>query len=479
MVKISAGNSHSLMSSSIMRLILPSCFTFKIRLIGGLFAGLLFIATGPLQAPSTAAEVPSNSATGDGKDPLPLQDLRLFTLIFDHIRRSYVEPVSDQQLLENAIKGMLQELDPHSIYLDADAFAALQENTKGEFSGVGLEIGSEDGYIKVITPIDDSPAARAGLRAGDLIIKLDNESIRGFSLSEAADRLRGPQGSAVTLTVIRSGEDKPIDITVVRGTIKSRSVRSRLMEEDFGYLRIAQFQADTGEDFVAAIKQLRTDNPGLKGLVMDLRNNPGGILQASIEVVDALIDEGLVVYTEGRRANSGQSFSATPGDIAQGLPLVVLVNGGSASAAEIVAGALQDHQRAIIMGTASFGKGSVQTILPVGEDKGIKLTTALYFTPKGRSIQAQGIIPDVEVKPATITELDESHRFKEVNLSGHLSNNAPSGDNDEAQPGAGGREGAPADGNNRVADNQLFEAINMLKGLSIYNRANFNRGSRP
>lgn len=407
----------------------------------------------------SSASKPQATPPALEQDPLPLDDLRLFTLIFDHIRRSYVDPVSDQELLENAIKGMLQELDPHSDYLDASHFTSLKESTQGEFSGVGIEIGSDKGYIKVITPIDDTPAERAGLQAGDLIIELDGQSIRGLSISEAAKRMRGTKGTSITFTVIRQGVDKAIDITVVRDTIKTRSVRSRIIEDDFGYVRISQFQTSTGSDFIAAINKLRKKNANLKGLVLDLRNNPGGVLQASVEVVDALLDEGLIVYTEGRLNNNSQAFSATTGDITQGLPIVVLINGGSASAAEIVSGALQDHNRAIIMGTRSFGKGSVQTILPVGEAKGIKLTTARYFTPNGRSIQAKGIEPDVIIKRATITQLGEERRVKEADLEGHIGN----GSKDSIQTA----EAQERD----TSDNQLFEAINMLRGLAIFNQA--------
>lgn len=405
--------------------------------------------------------------TVTNQDPLPLEDLRLFTMIFEHVRRSYVEPVSDQELLEKAIKGMLQELDPHSNYLDSDHFSAIKETTKGEFGGVGLEIGIEDGYVKVITPIDDSPAANAGLQTGDMIIKLDNESIRGLSLTEAAKKMRGPKGTVITFTIIRQGVNKPFDVKIIRDTIKTLSVRSRMIEQDYGYVRISQFQSNTGKDFIDSISMMRENHPNLKGLVLDLRNNPGGVLQASVEVVDALINDGLIVYTKGRLDNSNQSFEATTGDVSDGLPLVVLINDGSASAAEIVAGALQDHKRAIIMGTTSFGKGSVQTILPVAKDKGIKLTTALYFTPTGRSIQAQGIVPDIEIRRATITEVEEVRQFKEANLSGHLSNNH-NGDETNAVDEKDSYE----DSENIVKDNQLYEAINMLRGLAIFNQRN-------
>jgi carboxyl-terminal processing protease len=413
----------------------------------------------PQAQPQTSEAQAKPQAAQDIKDPLPLEDLRLFTLIFDHIRRSYVEPVSDQELLENAIKGMLQELDPHSDYLDASHFSSLQESTQGQFSGVGIEIGSDKGYIKVITPIDGTPAEKAGLQAGDLIIELDNQSIRGLTISEAAKRMRGPKGTPIVFTIIRKGSDKAINITIVRDSIKTRSVRSRIIEDDFGYVRISQFQTSTGADFAAAITKLRKKNPDLKGMILDLRNNPGGVLQASVEVVDALINDGLIVYTEGRLSSNNQSFSASVGDVSNGLPIVVLINGGSASAAEIVAGALQDQQRAIIMGTRSFGKGSVQTILPVGEKKGIKLTTARYFTPKGRSIQAKGIEPDVIIKRATITQLDDDKRVKEADLHGHISN----GNSDKNTTVIRGSD-------RDTSDNQLFEAINMLKGLAIFNK---------
>lgn len=423
-----------------------------------------------LSLPAFAQENPASAAKDtDMKHPLPLEDLRLFTVIFDHIRRSYVEPVSDQELLENAVKGMLQELDPHSDYLTPSNFNTLQESTQGQFSGVGLEIGSENNYIKVISPIDGTPADKAGIQAGDLIIKLDNQSIRGFSISEAAKKMRGPKGTSILFTILRKGQANPIEITVVRDVIPTRSVNSRLLEEDYGYLRISQFQANTGRDFSAAVDKLFKKNKGIKGFVLDLRNNPGGTLQSSVDVVDALIDDGLIVYTKGRLENSNHSYSATRGDVTQGLPIVVLINGGSASAAEIVAGALQDRQRAILMGTRSFGKGSVQTVLPVGKDRGIKLTTALYFTPSGRSIQAEGIEPDVVIKRATITQLGGDSRIKESDLSGHIAN-ATNGKNKTRKV---------KDKQQGTEDNQLFEALNMLKGLAIFNQARQNANTPP
>jgi carboxyl-terminal processing protease len=417
---------------------------------------LLHTATAAQAEDTTTA----TSATNDQNAELPLKDLRLFTRIFEHIRRSYVDPISDQQLLENAIKGMLGEMDPHSAYLDAEIFENIQESTQGEFTGVGIEMTTENGFIKVITPIDDTPAQKAGILAGDIIIKIDQESIQGFSNHEAAEKIRGAAGSSVVFTIIRENNDQPIDITVTRDIIRSISVKGRVIDDAIGYIRIAQFQANTGTEFVRTVKKLRTNNDHLDGFIIDLRNNPGGVLQASVQVVDSLIHEGLVVSTKGRLENSNVEYKATDGDDTNGLPIIVLVNGGSASASEIVAGALQDHQRAVIMGTQTFGKGSVQTILPIGDKKGIKLTTALYFTPNGRSIQAKGIEPDILVEPATITAINTGTRVTEASLDKHLKNaNDEDGSNNDKNK------------NNHSGvnpkDNQLFEAINLLKGLAI------------
>ena len=399
----------------------------------------------------------ANSQEQTAQDaPLPFKDLRLFTAIFERIRNAYVEPISDEELLQSAIKGMLRDLDPHSAYLDTEAFGSLQENTQGEFSGVGLEIGTENGFVTVVTPIDDSPAFNAGIEAGDVILELDGSPIRGISVIEAAKRMRGRVGTDVTFTILRKGIEEPFDVTVTRGVIQLSSVRNRVIDEYYGYLRISQFQANTGKDFKTAIEQLYKKQPNLKGIVLDLRNNPGGVLQASVEVVDAFVDSGLIVYTEGRLSQSNQSFSATAGDMTNGLPVIVLINGGSASASEIVAGALQDSQRAVIMGTRSFGKGSVQSIMPVDDDKAIKLTTARYFTPNGRSIQAQGIEPDIVVERATITRIEQSEGLKESDLSGHLSNKSD------------GELIEQASSDIKIEDNQLFEAVNLLKGLAIY-----------
>ncbi|MEX1033350.1 MAG: S41 family peptidase [Cellvibrionaceae bacterium] len=409
-----------------------------------------------------AAPPAQNLEGRDDEGVLPLNDLRMFTKVYNHIRQGYVEDITDTELLEYAIKGMLTELDPHSSYLDSSSFEKLQVNTSGEFGGLGIEVGQEDGFVKVIAPMDGTPAAEAGVQAGDLIIKLGNKSVKGMSLNDAVDLMRGPKGSEINLTIIREGVDQPFDLTLVRDTIKVASVRSRFVEPGYAYLRIAQFQAKTGDDVVNALNKLKDQDSNLKGLILDLRNNPGGVLQASVEVADAFLDEGLIVYTEGRIRNGDQTFSATPGDAMDDLPIVVLINEGSASASEIVAGALQDHRRAVVVGTDSFGKGSVQTVIPISEDRAIKLTTALYFTPGGRSIQAQGIAPDIFVERATVTAIRSRLRTTEADLSNHLGN------------GSGGEERGSAarsadDEPDLVeTDNQLAEALNLLKGLNVF-----------
>jgi carboxyl-terminal processing protease len=358
---------------------------------------------------------------------------------------------------------MLQGLDPHSTYLDAEAFETLRSHTSGEFGGLGLEVGMEDGFIKVIAPIDDTPAFKAGMESGDLIIKLDDQQVKGMSLNEAVSLMRGEKGTSIELTIVREGLSKPFTVTIVRDIIKVRSVRSRELEPGFVYLRIAQFQAATGTETFAELEKIRAETPELKGLVLDLRNNPGGILQASVQVADAFLQEGLIVYTEGRLEQSKTSFSATPDDLIKQAPIVVLINGGSASASEIVAGALQDHGRAVIMGTRSFGKGSVQTVLPLSEKNAIKLTTARYFTPKGRSIQAQGIEPDIIVERAKITALAPGLHISEASLTGHLEN----GDSDDEQAEENNRLREEPEGKPITQDNQVYEALNLLKGIHI------------
>lgn len=391
------------------------------------------------------------------QEQLPLEDLKTFADVFNHIRLSYVEEVDDKTLLEYAIRGMLSGLDPHSAYLDEESFDDLQVHTSGEFGGLGLEVGMENGFIKVVAPIDDTPAEKAGVQSGDLIIKLDGKPVKGMSLTEAVNMMRGLKGSKIELTIVREGVRQPFDVTVVRDIIKVDSVRSRFLEPGFAYIRISQFQSKTAAEFEAALKKLQADGP-LKGLVIDLRNNPGGILQSSVEISDDLLTEGLIVYTEGRLSSAYSKYSATPDDLSNGVPIVVLINGGSASASEIVAGALQDHNRAVIMGTKSFGKGSVQTVVPISEKQAIKLTTARYFTPNGRSIQAQGIEPDIIVERARIEALPENTGITEADLKGHLGNDNESDSQSRKQQ-------AREQLFNR--DNQLYEALNLLKGLNI------------
>lgn len=391
---------------------------------------------------------------------LPLEDLQLFVQIFDQIRSAYVEEVEDSALFEKAIEGLLSGLDPHSSYLAESDYDELQESTTGEFGGLGIEVGMEGGLIKVIAPIDDTPAYRAGIQPGDLIIKIDDNAVQGMSLRQAISLMRGPKGEPITLTVLRVGLDSPLEVTIVRDIIKVRSVRSEMLEDGIGFVRIAQFQTDTGSQFRAALESLAREAAPLRGVVIDLRNNPGGLLPAAIETADALIDDGLIVYTEGRIPSANMKFRSGPGDIIRDVPIVVIINSGSASAAEILAGALQDHQRAIVIGTQSFGKGSVQTVLPLKDGKAIKLTTARYFTPNGRSIQAQGIEPDIVVAPAQIKVLDEVRGISEANLAGHLK----SGEDDQRSAPRKGDKSTPAE------DNQLYEAVNILKGIAIFRR---------
>jgi carboxyl-terminal processing protease len=400
--------------------------------------------------------------------PLPLEDLKTFTEVFSRIKSDYVEPVDDKKLLEDSIQGMLSGLDPHSSYLDAENFKDVRIETEGQFGGLGIEVTMENGFVKVVAPIEDTPAAQSGIKTGDLIIRLDDKAVKGMTLTDAVRIMRGKPGSDITLTVVREGASKPLKITITRAVIKIQSVKFRLLEPGYGYLRITQFQAGTTKNLLSAMKSLETENKGrLKGLVIDLRNNPGGVLNTAISVSDAFIDNGLIVYTEGRVVDSKLSFSATPGDIMQGAPIVVLVNGGSASASEIVAGALQDHHRAVIMGTRTFGKGSVQTILPVSNGAALKLTTARYFTPKGRSIQASGIEPDIVTEEATVTPAEARDRLREADLTRHLeSGSTPAPEKNNSKPPTESK----SDGSNKSIseDYQLQEALNLLKGIAIF-----------
>lgn len=394
---------------------------------------------------------------------LPLNELRSLTEVFGRIKQDYVEQVSDKELLDNAIRGMLAGLDPHSSYLDAEGYKDLQVGTSGEFGGLGIEVGMEDGFVKVIAPIDDTPAERAGVKAGDLIIRLDSKPVKGLTLHQAVNIMRGKVGTPIMLTIVRDGVDKPLEIKIVRDTIKVKSVKHRSLGDGFGYLRISQFQSHTGENLAEALDDLRKEHKGeLNGLVLDLRNNPGGVLNAAVEVSDAFLDKGLIVYTQGRVPDSELRFNATPKELLEGAPLVVLVNGGSASASEIVAGALQDHKRAVIIGEQTFGKGSVQTILPLQNNTALKLTTARYYTPSGRSIQAEGITPDIILEPIKVTSLEDqaAMRLKEADLAGHLVG-------DEEEAAAEGKKGEKEEVSLAQSDYQLYEALNVLKGLHI------------
>lgn len=410
-----------------------------------------------LSAFSMADEAPTSEQEAK---TLPLEELRRFSEVFDRIKSAYVEPVDDAKVLEDAIRGMIAGLDPHSTYLEPKAFEELQVHTSGEFGGVGIEITMDDGFIRVIAPIDDTPATKAGIKSGDVVTRIDGDSVKSMSLDESISKMRGKAGSEVVLTILRDGEDKPLEITVVRDVIQVTSVKQRMLNEDYGYIRITQFQAKTGQDLEKALEKLQASNE-LKGLVLDLRNNPGGVLQAAVSVVDAFIDDGKIVYTEGRLPTSDVEFNATQETLVPDVPVVVLINSGSASASEIVAGALQDHKRAIIMGTGSFGKGSVQTILPLTDKRALKLTTARYFTPSGRSIQADGIQPDVVVENAELKRVKGRTLIKEKDLTGHLTNG------DEDAKAAEQAAVAEAAQNLAQRDYQLYEALNLLKALSI------------
>jgi carboxyl-terminal processing protease len=405
------------------------------------------------------------------KPDLPLEELRAFSEIFGRIKNNYVEEVDDKDLLNNAIRGMLSGLDPHSTYLDLDDFKDLREGTSGEFGGLGIEVTMEDGFVKVVSPIDDTPAAEAGVKAGDLIIRLDETPVKGLSLGDAVDIMRGKPGSKLLLTISREGVDKRLKIEIVRAIIKVKSVKNRMLEPGYGYVRISTFASRTGASLKEALSALKEENNGkLKGLVLDLRNNPGGLLDAAVDVSDTFITKGLIVYTEGRVQNSNQKFNAKPNDLLKGAPLIVLVNGGSASASEIVAGALQDHDRAIILGTKTFGKGSVQTVMPLTNETAVKMTTARYYTPAGRSIQAEGIVPDIELDPVKITTLDAENfaLLREQDLSKHLENGAAKIESEAMDSAEDGeekeeKEELPL----AVTDYALSEALNLLKGINI------------
>lgn len=416
-----------------------------------------------------ADKVSKNSESEEGG--LPLAELRAFAEVFERIGKDYVEPVDDKILLEHAIDGMLSNLDPHSAYLKVDSFKDMEESTKGEFGGVGMEVSMEDGFVKVVAPIDDTPAHKAGVKAGDLVVKIDDTPVKGLSLQQAVEKLRGKSGTDVQLTIMRKAEDKPVILKLTRAVIKVNSVKQRLLGANYGYVRISQFQVRTGAQVIEGVEKLVKENGApLKGMVLDLRNNPGGVLNASVEVCDALLEKGLIVYTEGRLKDSDMRFSATKGDVLNGAPVVVLINEGSASASEIVAGALQDNGRAIIAGRTSFGKGSVQSIIPLQNGAAIKLTTARYFTPSGRSIQAQGIVPDVKIEQVKVDLVDKTvERVKEADLNNHLANPKTTKEDKKADVKT---EVVAEDKDKQQTslvsqDYELYEAFNLLKAMTL------------
>lgn len=448
-----------------------------------LSALIVFIGMHSVLATATdAKEV--DSAKESTAFNIPVKDIQRFTTVIAQIKRYYIKDTTDKELFNNAIRGMLTNLDPHSAFLDSDDLTDLETVTTGEFGGIGVEIIPDNGYIKVIAPLDDTPAFKSGIKAGDLIIRINNEVIKKMTIREAINKIRGKRGSDVLLTVLRKGEKKPLNITVTRDIIKVASVKSRTLEDGYGYVRIVFFQAPAQKDLHDAIQKLQKEAKGkLKGIVLDLRNNPGGLLDAAIHIADTFLDskklnhEQMIVYTKGRIPGSDIKAKATPGDMVKDVPMVVLINGGSASASEIVAGALQDYHRAVVMGTRSFGKGSVQTIIPIDQKSGIKLTTALYYTPAGRSIQATGIVPDITVTELKIDKPEEEagkmDQVDESDLSGHLVNGNES---KEKAKISHDREDAKSEQDKALQeehddplafkDYQLYSALNLLKGIA-------------
>nr|WP_232479289.1 S41 family peptidase [Roseomonas rosulenta] len=411
--------------------------------------------------------------------------LNLFGDVFERVRAEYVEPVNDRDAIENAIQGMLSGLDPHSSYMNPRMYRDMQVQTRGEFGGLGIEVTQEGGYIKVISPIDETPAARAGVRPGDLITHLNGNSVQGLSLQEAVEQMRGERGTAIRITIRREGSDRPVELSITRDVIRPQVVRFRMEGGDIGYIRLSSFNEQTETALRRAMQQLRSQaGANLKGIVLDLRNNPGGLLDQAVQVSDDFLDQGEIVSTRARRAEDAQRWNARPGDIAQGLPVVVLINAGSASASEIVAGALQDHRRAIVMGVKSFGKGSVQTVMPIPGNGAMRLTTARYYTPSGRSIQATGIEPDIEVLATRedAATAAVARRDREADLRRALRNDnagqqaqqaapprpplsLPAGlvERVERQPA----EGAAAfDPTKPETDHQLQQAVQLLRGIA-------------
>lgn len=427
-----------------------------------------------LMLPLTAFSAEESNSVNSNTKRIPLEDVQRFSNAIGEIKKYYVKPVDDKELFDNAIRGMLTGLDPHSSYLSEEEFKELQTSTSGEFGGLGIEVTMEDGIVKVITPLVDTPAFKAGIKSGDYIIKLGKESVQGLTLKDAVNLMRGKPGTTIELTVLRKGVNKPLTFDLIREVIQIKSVKSKMLNEGYGYIRLTQFQALTAKDMIKAIEQLKQQSGGkLKGLILDLRNNPGGLLDSAIQVSDAFLGndktgkQEMIVYTEGRLPGSKFTALANPGDVLDNAPIVVLINNGSASASEIVAGALKDNKRAIILGTKSFGKGSVQTVLPLDSKTGIKLTTALYYTPSGVSIQAKGIIPDIIVEevdvPKNSVKKDTLAGFTEADLNGHLINK----DNSENTQSKNNENQA---GDLIHEDYQLYAALTVLEGMALANR---------
>jgi carboxyl-terminal processing protease len=426
--------------------------TFLILLGAASGAALTLLATQP-RLVSIGFGSTAKAAAAD-----TYRQLNLFGDVFERVRADYVEKPDDSKLIESAINGMLSGLDPHSSYMEPKAFRDMQVQTRGEFGGLGIEVTMEDGLIKVVAPIDDTPAAKAGVMANDIITKLDEEQVQGLTLNQAVEKMRGPVNTKIKLTIMRKGQDKPVEVSITRDVIRVRAVRSR-PEDDVGYIRITQFNEQTTENLKKALNDLQNQIPAdkLKGYVVDLRNNPGGLLDQAISVSDTFLERGEIVSTRGRNAEETQRFSARPGDMTKGKPVIVLINGGSASASEIVAGALQDHKRATLLGTRSFGKGSVQTIIPLGAGNGaLRLTTARYFTPSGKSIQAKGIVPEIEVLQDVPEDLKARTDTKgESSLRGHLKA--------EGTEQTGSQSYVPPDPKD---DKALHAALDLLRGVT-------------
>ncbi len=479
---------------------------FRALINGKHLAILLLFFASPLQiyAANATSNTNTNSATtseeaSDNPQRIPMEDVQRFSNALGQIKKYYVKQTNDEELFDNAIRGMLSGLDPHSSYLNEEDFKELQTVTNGEFGGLGIEVTMEDGVVKVITPIVDTPAYKAGIKAGDYIIKLGSTSVQGLELKDAVNLMRGKIGTSIELTILRKGTSKPLTFNLVREKILIKSVKAKLLDKKYGYIRLTQFQATTDKDMEDAIAKLKQEAGGkLDGLVLDLRNNPGGLLDSAIQISDAFIDndnkgkEEMIVYTEGRLPGSKFTALATPGDVLNNAPIVVLINNGSASASEIVAGALKDNKRAIILGTRSFGKGSVQTVLPLDSKRGIKLTTALYYTPSGTSIQAKGISPDIVVEEISVPKSDKNDNFaniSEADLSGHLANGNTNKDEVNKDSNANNNGAANSTDKTNVdsssikepdsvptanndkdlmhEDYQLYAALTILQGLSI------------